>query len=50
MEYGTEFLTVEIDLNGCGRLQFEVPPDVTDEEIEYLRSRCLALRMGYSNS
>lgn len=38
MDHGTEFVTVEIDLDGRGRLQFELPADVTDEEIAYLQS------------
>ena len=33
-----EFITVEIDDNGCGRLKFELPLDVTEAEIEYIQS------------
>jgi hypothetical protein len=33
-----EFITVEIDDDGWGRLKFELPPDVTEAEIEYIRS------------
>ena len=33
-----EFITVEIDGDGCGRLKFELPLDVTEAEIEYIRS------------
>jgi len=33
-----EFITVEIDDDGCGRLKFELPLDVTEAEIEYIRS------------
>ena len=32
------FITLEVDDEGCGRLQFELPSDVTDEEIAYLKS------------
>ena len=33
-----EFITVEIDADGCGRLKFDLPLDVTEAEIEYIRS------------
>lgn len=33
-----EFITVEIDDDGRGRLKFELPLDVTEAEIEYIRS------------
>jgi hypothetical protein len=29
---------LEIDYEGCGRLQFELPLDTTDEEISYLKT------------
>ena len=33
-----EFITVEIDDDGYGRLKFELPLDVTEAEIEYIKS------------
>jgi len=29
-------LSLEIDDDGCGRLQFELPADATDEDIAYI--------------
>jgi hypothetical protein len=31
-------VTLVIDYEGCGPLQFELPPDTTDAEITYLRT------------
>ena len=33
-----DFITLEVEEEGCGRLQFELPLDITDEEIAYLKS------------
>jgi hypothetical protein len=33
-----DFMTLEVEEEGCGRLQFELPLDVTDEEIAYIKS------------
>ena len=33
---GEDFITVEVDDHGFGRLQFELPLDITDEEIPAL--------------
>jgi hypothetical protein len=33
-----DFITLEVEEEGCGRLQFELPFDITDEEIAYLKS------------
>jgi hypothetical protein len=30
-----ELITLEIDDDGCGRLQFELPADATDEEVAH---------------
>ena len=35
---GEDFITLEVDHHGCGRLQFELPLDVTDAEIAYIKS------------
>ncbi len=35
---GEDFITLEVDDDSCGRLQFELPLDITDEEIAYLKS------------
>ena len=39
-------LTLEIDYEGCGRLQFELPPETTDEEISYLKTLVPRSDMG----
>ena len=31
-------LTLEIDDDGCGRLQFELPADATAEDVAYIES------------
>ena len=41
-----EFIALEIDDDQCGRLQFELPLDVTDAEIEYIRSLVPSLQSG----
>ena len=33
-----EVITLEIDDDGCGRLQFELPADATAEEVAYIES------------
>ena len=33
-----DFITLEVEEEGCGRLQFELPLDITDEEIAYIKS------------
>ena len=33
-----DFITLEVDDDGCGRLQFELPLDVTAAEIAYIKS------------
>ena len=35
---GEDFITLEIDDHGFGRLQFELPLDVTPAEIAYIKS------------
>ena len=41
-----EFIAFEIDDDRCGRLQFELPLDVTDAEIEYIRSLVPSVQSG----
>ena len=45
-----EFITVEIDDNGCGRLKFELPLDVTEAEMSTSRAWYRAPSRGRSNS
>src|SRR5678815_411484 len=33
-----DFITLEVEEEGRGRLQFELPLDITDEEIAYIKS------------
>jgi hypothetical protein len=33
-----DFITLEVEEEGCGRLQFELPLDITDVEIAYIKS------------
>ena len=40
------FVTVEIDDDGCGLLRFELPPDTTEEEIEYFKTLVLREELG----
>ena len=37
---------LEIDYDGCGRLEFELPPDTTDEEIRYIKTLVARADMG----
>ena len=32
------YITLEVEEEGCGRLQFELPLDITDEEVAYIKS------------
>ena len=41
-----EFIALEIDDDRCGRLQFELPLDITDAEIEYIRRLVPSLQSG----
>lgn len=41
-----EIITVEIDNDGCGRLHFELPLDVTEAEIEYIQSLVVRAESG----
>ena len=33
-----DFITLEVEEEGCGRLQFELPLDITDAELAYIKS------------
>ena len=37
---------LEVDDDGCGLLEFELPSDATDDEIEYLESLVPRLEAG----
>ena len=39
-------LTLEIDDGGCGRLQFELPADATDEDVAYIESLVPRIETG----
>ena len=39
-------LTLEIDDDGCGRLQFELPADATDEDVAYIESLVPRIETG----
>ena len=39
-------ITLEIDDHGCGRLQFELPADATNEEIAYIESLVPRIKTG----
>jgi hypothetical protein len=41
-----EVITLEIDDDGCGRLEFELPADATDQEIAYIESLVPRLESG----
>jgi hypothetical protein len=41
-----EVITLEIDDDGCGRLQFELPVDATDEEVAYIESLVPRIESG----
>ena len=39
-------LILEIDDDGCGRLQFELPADATDEDVAYIESLVPRIETG----
>ena len=39
-------LTLEIDGDGCGRLQFELPADATAEDVAYIESLVPRIETG----
>jgi hypothetical protein len=41
-----EVITLEIDDDGCGRLQFELPADATAEEVAYIESLVPRIETG----
>ena len=41
-----EVITLEIDDDGCGRLEFELPDDATDEEVAYIESLVPRIQTG----
>ena len=41
-----EVITLEIDEDGCGRLQFELPADATAEEVAYIESLVPRIETG----
>ena len=41
-----ELITLEIDNDGCGRLQFELPADATAEEVAYIESLVARIETG----
>lgn len=41
-----EIITLEIDGDGCGRLHFELPLNVTEAEIEYIQSLVVRAESG----
>jgi hypothetical protein len=41
-----EVVTLEIDDDGCGRLQFELPADATAEEVAYIESLVPRIETG----
>jgi len=41
-----ELVTLEIDDDGCGRLQFELPADATAEEVAYIESLVPRIETG----
>ena len=41
-----ELITLEIDDDGCGRLQFELPADATAEEVAYIESLVPRIETG----
>jgi hypothetical protein len=41
-----EVVTLEIDDDGCGRLQFELPADATAEEVAYIESLVPQIETG----
>jgi hypothetical protein len=41
-----EIITLEIDDDGCGQLQFELPADASDEDIDYIESLVPTVESG----
>jgi hypothetical protein len=41
-----EVITLEIDDDGCGRLQFELPANATAEEVAYIESLVPRIETG----
>jgi hypothetical protein len=41
-----EVITLEIDDDGCGRLEFELPADATAEEVAYIESLVPRIETG----
>ena len=41
-----EVVTLEIDDDGCGRLQFELPADAPAEEVAYIESLVPRIKTG----
>ena len=41
-----EVITLEIDDDGCGQLQFELPADATAEEVAYIESLVPRIETG----
>lgn len=41
-----DVITLEIDDDGCGRLQFELPADASDEEVAYIESLVPRIESG----
>ena len=41
-----EVITLEIDDDGCGRLEFELPADATAEEVAYIESLVPRIKIG----
>ena len=41
-----DVITLEIDDDGCGRLQFELPADATAEEVAYIESLVPQIETG----
>ena len=41
-----EVVTLQIDDDGCGRLQFELPADVSAEEVAYIESLVPQIETG----
>ena len=42
-----DVITLEIDDDGCGRLQFELPADASDEEVAYIESLVPRIESGF---
>ncbi len=46
VDAGIMEVTLEIDDDGCGRLQFELPADATAEEVAYIESLVPQIETG----